>query len=769
MDLNSLAVWLILVVGVMTLGFVGFWFNLRTLRWFTFVIAVVLAIAITHFGVTHPEYSRANLVDSFLSGVDQVTIALLHPLWPGGKVPAPGDAGRWIIAVALLLGYRQLEGWTLRWQAPGLDLSALGQGRPTTDSAVPAVAVHGRRIAARAGGPTASQLHAKLAAELRFRLPTMEVRSPAILPGGARTSALASIAETSGVSGAGMVSAVLRFAGMIWPSPRSIKVQSWVEDATGTKITVLLEDAKTGLAIATKTVAGDCFDEAASMVAGYIARQIFAMDRTVPEWCYGMADGRDLGAMQLVRLERVYAACPKDVTNSRDEQIKILSSSTGSVRTAGIVRYELAQLLALQGQHLESLRQHALNRELHDRFYRGRYRLAMSLEMIANPEHYLPNDKATWDKLGEILQILSRCGLVDEKVKVSAEILTDKGPQEITAPPCGYEAPPCMRVSHGFAMELLQAAAKDLRQVRAQLSAWHVMRDTLIRRDERAVWLPHWRPRHRQAFQDGVCVAELLIAIRCRLRELDGADSGWLQRARDRRHLRRATRITSFIAGAPAFINKLQAGQDGHWCDVTASKAGPSVPQARTRVRHRVRWLPWQRRTPSWQAAYNTACLYAALTDAAREKYAALTDEAREKGASLEEVQRNLEELKKVQRNLEGRVIASLRRAVEDPHTELERPSDWIHSDPDFHVIDANPLVFTKFCDFLCEQMHQDYPVAFMAGQCPVSHTPSVRTPAAPEGRLIRVQPPIHSPVRRPVDTRIMAEIAWSWLNRRLG
>jgi hypothetical protein len=28
------------------------------------------------------------------------------------------------------------------------------------------------------------------------------------------------------------------------------------------------------------------------MVAGYIARQIFAMDRSVPGWCYGMTQCR---------------------------------------------------------------------------------------------------------------------------------------------------------------------------------------------------------------------------------------------------------------------------------------------------------------------------------------------------------------------------------------------------------------------------------------------------------------------------------------------
>ena len=97
-----------------------------------------------------------------------------------------------------------------------------------------------------------------------------------------------------------------------------VRVRSWVESAAGTQITVLLEDVKTGLPIATNTVAGESFNEAASMVAGYIARQIFAMDRTVPEWCYGTADGRDLGAMQLARLKRVYAACPRDIASSRE-------------------------------------------------------------------------------------------------------------------------------------------------------------------------------------------------------------------------------------------------------------------------------------------------------------------------------------------------------------------------------------------------------------------------------------------------------------------
>lgn len=727
MDLTSWIVWAILVIVAAALGFIGFWFSLRTLRLFTFVTSVILAIAVTRLGLTHPEYTSANLVDSFLSGFDQVAIALLHPFWPG-KVPAPGVAGRWVIACALLLGYRQLERWALRWQAPELDLSPIGQGGPAATRADRPAEANGHATAAAAAtadGLTARQRHAQLAAELRFRLPTMQVRSPAILPGGTRANALASIAETSGISGAGMVSAVVRFAGMFWPSPRSLRVRSWVESEAGTRITVLLEDVKSGQAMATNTITGESFHVAASMVAGYIARQIFAMDRTVPDWCYGMADGRDLGAMQLVRLERAYAACPRDVADSRKVQIDILSSSTGNARTAGIVRYELAQLLALQRQHLESLRLHALNRELHRRFYRGRYRLAMSLEMIANREHHIANAGATLDKLAETLEILSRCELADHDLIADARYLADNGGWEEVTSASGCDAP-CVRVSPSLARKLLKIAANDLREVRSQLSLWHVVRDALVRRDERAVWLPHWRQRHRQPFRDGVCVAELLIAIRCRLLDPGDENPGWLGRKRVRWHLRRATGITSFIAGDPGHINAVLTDPSGHWWEKCAPETGAS-DRRRTHAPDRIRWLPWQRRTASWQAAYNTACLYAALTDAA---FAA--------GAPTQ-----------VLRELEQRVIDSLRRAVENPSSELEHPSDWFDSDPDFHAMCHNSRTFKAFGTFLLEQQRQDYPVAFMTGKCPVPHTSA----AMPTGRVTKEkeESPVLSPPQSPV------------------
>src|SRR5207248_5375953 len=82
--------------------------------------------------------------------------------------------------------------------------------------------------------------------------------------------------------------------------------------------------------------------------------------------------------------ERVYAENWYSVRSSRLAQIKILQIVTGGNRCAGVVRYELALLHDLGSYHLTALRMHAINREQYPRFFRGRYRLGMSLEMAAN-------------------------------------------------------------------------------------------------------------------------------------------------------------------------------------------------------------------------------------------------------------------------------------------------------------------------------------------------------------------------------------------------
>ena len=88
------------------------------------------------------------------------------------------------------------------------------------------------RRATSADGLTDGQRHELLAAEVGFRLAAMEVRAPAILPGGSRSGGLATIAETSGFSGGGLAGAIIRFFGLLWPNPRQVQVRVWMESAS---------------------------------------------------------------------------------------------------------------------------------------------------------------------------------------------------------------------------------------------------------------------------------------------------------------------------------------------------------------------------------------------------------------------------------------------------------------------------------------------------------------------------------------------------------
>jgi hypothetical protein len=271
---------------------------------------------------------------------------------------------------------------------------------------------------------------------------------------------------------------------------------------------------------------------------------------------------------------------------------------------AGVVRYELAQLYDLTGRHVEALLLHAANREQYPRFYRGRYRLAMSLEMLANPDSGL--DETDMTTLKEVLRILGRYCQTDE----DADRIGD-----------GQAGPP-----DGLASCLLAAAWQELHDIERYLTWRHIIWGAFWHRNERSVLGPYWQLRHRQAFHDGVRVAQLLVAVRQALTPA-AKDVGSL------RHANTIARITAAISGDRKDVAELQVavgqaltpgpGDVGGSRDantiarITAAISGdckvfakvlPAFPSKVMKgqpvpTRRRTRLWPWQCSTPSWPAA----------------------------------------------------------------------------------------------------------------------------------------------------------------------
>jgi hypothetical protein len=559
-----------------------------------------------------------------------------------------------VIIVFLAFAYRELEVWAMRWQPPTVDTSRLDGDQP------------GAQESGAPGGPggaiTAGQRSDEFAAELRFRLRAVEVRTPAILPGDTMPNALASIAENSGIDGGGLAGAIIRFVGMLWPNPRRYRVRFWIEPAgrveratTSRRVTVNLEDPQTGGTIATNTLpACDLSHEAASAVAGYVAQQIFMKDPTAPPWSVGSFEGVDLAAMLLVKQQQVSPESVKDLLLSRQRKIGILEKAVSDSPGAGVARYELAHLSDLAGYHARALRLHAVNRSQYPRFWRGRYRLGMSLEMIANPAFSIPDEEAT--DMRESLSILDRCRVTRDAGRIYDEFARERLPGPLKE-----------KRADALRETLLAAAQNELRIVRRQLTLWRVIWAMFCHRDERMIRRPYLRLRERQSFHDGACVAELLVAVRRSLLEEEPGRA-----RRDSHSAKRAMNIVAAITGDSAAIQAV-LNPTAQYRPKPSRQPGPKAD--------RTRWLPWQRRTPSWEAAYNAACLYAALEQ--------------KSGYGQE-------------RDLARQAVVSLVRAVTDRDRGTEPPWDWISTDPDLASLRSSG----EFLSFLHDLQRKDYPMA---------------------------------------------------------
>ena len=697
--MNSWFVWIAFALVAIVLSLIGYFFSLRVLRVAAAIVALVTAAYLTRYGLTHPANAPGSLSDAFTRGSDALIRAFFHlpPVPPGHHDPRSGWIGLLVIAVLLVLGYRGFEALSQRRHARCLDTSELTRAQQTGPSGDAN------------GALTDVQPHDQLAAALKFWLPAVEVRAPAILPGGSRSSALASIAEASGVNGSSLAGAIIRFFGMLWPSPRRVRVRAWVDCAAATakidaltRVTVSLDDAGTGASLGTKTLAAGSLDHAACMAAGYVARQIFAGDPTAPPWCISAADGGDLAAMLVARQVRVYPESEQEVNKAQRTKIGLLKDVADGSQCAGVARYELAHLYDLTRDHVKALALHATNQEQYPRFYRGRYRLAMSLEMIASSDPCTKISKEEGATFDAVLRILHRWDgtLADKSEKYRVEHRK-------------------LVLSLELRSYLLKAAWKELQDIRKYLTLRDVIWQSFWHRDERGVLKPYWRLRHRQSFHDGVYLAQLLVVVRQTLNDEEkkkeeekekkkASSTEAFQLPHPKKILRIATAIagdSSYIAGLlPDFYKpgKPSGQKDPLPMGKPSGQKDPPPMVKRLRTR---RW-PRQYSTPSWPAAYNLACVYAAIYAHRNHQLEACMREPEDNQASPD-----AEQIKDQLPHLVRQVVTSLEFAINNPDCEMDRPSEWIASDPDFDCLRSpdNPCT-EDFRNYLAAQKLRDYP-----------------------------------------------------------
>ena len=306
---------MIFVVVAALLGFTGYHFGVRTVRWFAGIAALGLALAVTkglRIKAAQPDAAQSR--ERVRPRRRRGRVAFFRPLGLGSPAAGPGRAPRggwsspscWCSATGRLRPGR-CAGRHRSWTSPSsAALSRASTGRP------------GGRVSRRPDRRSASRA---AGGRGRFRLAAMEVCAPDPARR-QQVRGLATIAEASGFSGGGLAGAIIRFFGMLWPNPRLVQLRVWVEPARRrrprarrradlARVTVELDDPGTGATLSTKTLAAESLDEAATRVAGYVARQSSARTRATPAWCFGASDGADLSALLLSRQHRVPRRHPR--------------------------------------------------------------------------------------------------------------------------------------------------------------------------------------------------------------------------------------------------------------------------------------------------------------------------------------------------------------------------------------------------------------------------------------------------------------------------
>jgi hypothetical protein len=620
--------WLALLAIFVVLWLIAYHFSVRTFRIAVFAAIVGAILAVTAYGVFLPG-RPANFAKAFQLGGNTLARVMFAPILPGSarQTINPGMIG-WIGLLVIL-------GGVLIW----FDTRCVRRDPPRVEVPNPP--------ASEAGHPDLDDRR-RLTEELRFRLPAVEVRRPAAMPGGSTLTNLARVVSDSDIKGSKTTAAAMLVVNALSAKPRRYEVRTYVESCTRDGqlqprgeyrlITVDMRDAKTGQSLAARVLKPSPLDEAAERVAGFTARQAFRQDIWTPTWAGGSPDGDDLSAYLLSQQMRPLGRTWRELHSCRQRKIEILEDAVKDSTNAGLVQYELAGLYDLDGRTLESLRLHLGNRTHHPRFLRGRYRLAMSLSMLTTAAafRYQWLAAATNDHLaqvkGDIVRDLEWSGMLGRAGRLNPETLLAADPDP---------------ASRDIKLTLLALARNEFRAYRRRL------------RVPSLLWLAFWHRAER---------GTLLQMLRIK--------PSWIRHPR-----RRLLAASIALAVVDQRIQHLhgQPGADERLL-VTQRKVCrqlglPTSSSGELRARRRPA-PTWNYGKIPWQALYNGACLCALPGTDGRVRPEAVRA-----------------------------AITLLRLAINDPSCELAQRSEWIGVDPDLGALHRSG----EFTCFIQELAARDF------------------------------------------------------------
>jgi hypothetical protein len=362
--------WPVLVAVLAALGWAGYQFSRRTYRIAALAAVIASVVALTEYGAA--SSAASNFIDAFTAGSKDVIETMLNPLVAGTHSFPPGVVG-WVVLLVLIVGVLVcFDTWSARREQPRVEVAdppAAEQGNSDLED---------RRA---------------ITEELRFRLPAVYVRTPATMPGGLTLDNLATMVSGSEVKGGKVAAALMQIVHALEGKPRTYEARLYVESCTPDgeltekgshrRLTVDLQNARTGQAIAVQMLPACLRKNGAEQAAGFAARQVFRDDPSTPCWAVGSRDGQDLAAYLLSREICAEGRAPEQLYASRQLRRHVLEQAVKDSPAPGLVGYDLAAMYDLDGEYLNSLKLHLRNRVHYPRFRAGRYRLAITLSALA--------------------------------------------------------------------------------------------------------------------------------------------------------------------------------------------------------------------------------------------------------------------------------------------------------------------------------------------------------------------------------------------------